>query len=241
LQHCHLKKCWINLTSNQGTPRLILEDSIHEDGKDSIALLYPRDGCSIQRNIFSRSGGLVTFTSGSVKVIVAHNLFYNWPEPFSAVVNGATYSSSQTIVTSNSFLSTGRIALRLPSGLTDSAMTATNNFWNTTNIDLISSMIFDRNDDLGCAGYISYTPILTSSPAAIPTVNSSNPDDPDPAVRSELVCGGKTNPLCERGRDWGSPLSMAVQWRRSRRRHELYADNPLGQPNASGHLRCPGS
>ncbi|MFQ5585834.1 MAG: hypothetical protein ACE5GF_03315 [Thermodesulfobacteriota bacterium] len=68
-------------------------------------------------------------------------------------------------------MSTDRVALMLPSGYTSAGITAINNYWNTTtDTGVIDSMIYDKNDDLGSADYIIYTPFLTT-----PDVNTPDP------------------------------------------------------------------
>jgi len=62
----------------------------------------------------------------------------------------------------NSFLSTDRIALRL-SCLSSDQINGINNFWNTTDTNIIDSMIYDKNDTLGFCNYINYIPYLISA------------------------------------------------------------------------------
>lgn len=53
------------------------------------------------------------------------------------------------------------IVLKLPAGYDTAAMTATENYWGTNDTAVIDSMIYDKNDDIRCAGFIEYLPILT--------------------------------------------------------------------------------
>jgi len=53
------------------------------------------------------------------------------------------------------------IVLKLPPGYDTAAMTATENYWGTNDTAVIDSMIYDKNDDIRCAGFIEYLPILT--------------------------------------------------------------------------------
>jgi len=86
------------------------------------------------------------------------------------VQNWASYGSSRTIVKYNSFINMSGIVLKLPSGYTNAAMVANENYWGTQDINIIDSMIYDQNDDITCAGYIEYLPILVEP----------HPDVPDP-------------------------------------------------------------
>jgi len=61
----------------------------------------------------------------------------------------------------NSFLNTNEVALYINLDTNDAKFVAANNFWNTTNTDVIDSMIYDRNDDLNIRGYVIYSPFLT--------------------------------------------------------------------------------
>lgn len=128
-------------------------------------LWYPTSDCFIERNIFINSGGISVGTTAGVNVYISNNVFYMQQKKFEEgdyAVEAWANCGSQIIVDYNSFLSTDRIALNIPPGFTFASMTAVNNYWNTSNTSIIESMIFDKNDDLGCSSYINYTPFLTS-------------------------------------------------------------------------------
>ena len=93
-------------------------------------------------------------------------MFYNQTEY--SVQNWNSSDTSETIVEYNSFLSTDRIAVVVKPGYSNSEMIALNNYWGTTDTQTIQSMIYDRNDDLNCASYISYDPFLTEPPPSTP-------------------------------------------------------------------------
>ena len=156
---------------------------------------YPKADVNIERNIFENSGGISVGTSGSVKVYIRNNVFYNQTSNF-AIENWVSYDSSETIAEYNSFISTDKIALRLPSGYSNAKMTAINNYWNTNDTEVIDNMIFDKNDDLGSAGevfnfmelrknfllsneqqgsYIAYDPFLTNKHENTPIFDYENP------------------------------------------------------------------
>lgn len=79
---------------------------------------------------------------------------------------------SRTIVEYNSFLSTDKIAIYLPSGyIMDNNIVATNNYWNTTDANVINTMIYDKNDNLGVPYYVEYNPILTEPHPNTPVFN----------------------------------------------------------------------
>lgn len=84
------------------------------------------------------------------------------------ISNWATYKSSKTIVTLNSFLDTGNIAIELPDGYVPASVNAIGNFWNTTDTSGIDAMIHDRNDTPASASIVPYTPFLTAPDANTP-------------------------------------------------------------------------
>jgi hypothetical protein len=160
---------------------LVLRDSILT-GLDFFYIYYPVVDCYIERNVFTRCGG---FNVGqkSANVYVRNNLFDQQTTPY-AVQNWDTFPGS-TIVQYNTFLSTGAIAVSLYPTASPAALDASNNYWNTTDTNVINDMIFDRNDSLACAGTINYLPILTApdpntptsgQPGVSPTVTAISPD-----------------------------------------------------------------
>jgi hypothetical protein len=160
---------------NDAHSRLNLTDSVIRDTGSFLYLWYPTADCYIERNIFYRTKGISVGIDGTRKIYIRNNAFYEQLQSFNrtfAIENWASYGTSEMVVMYNSFLSTDRIAVALPSGYDSARMIAQYNYWNTTNSSLIESMIFDRNDDLGSAGYITYTPFLTSP----------HPDTPSLAV-----------------------------------------------------------
>jgi hypothetical protein len=160
-------------TGNAVYGSLVIRDSKLLGLQSYMYVWYPVADCYIERNVFVGCGGISTGTSNAVKVYVRNNVFYQQTDTYS-VQNWATYNTSGTIVALNSFLSTDRVALRLPAGYTDTQLTGTDNFWGTTSASTIAAMIFDQNDDLASAGVITFQPILTSPDAATP--------DPEPWI-----------------------------------------------------------
>ena len=159
---------------------LILKDSRLSNLSSYLYLWYPTSDVYIERNVFINSGGLSVGTSGSVKVNILNNVFSNYTNL--AVENWASYNSSETIVSYNSFLNprgNTSYALVLPAGYSSAKMTTINNYWGTTDEALIGKMIFDKNDDLSSGSYINFKPYLLSpdpntpdiTPPSAPNVN----------------------------------------------------------------------
>ena len=129
-----------------------------------IALNLPRSDCIIERNVFLGAGGWEINTENST-VYIKNNVFIESREIRISRIS----RDGPLVVEHNSFLSTDRIALQLlPRG---DAITATNNYWNTTDPAVIESMIYDRNDDLNIYNYIEYEPFLTAPHPDTPTLN----------------------------------------------------------------------
>jgi hypothetical protein len=176
----HLEFCTLNggelfpPTGYAAHGSLILRDSVlNEVGNNyssPIYLWYPSSNCYIERNVFNHSTGISIGTDGDISVFIRNNVFYQWTTDY-AVQNWASYDSSKTVVEFNSFLTTDKIAVMLPAGYNNAAMNATNNYWGTTDPEIISSMIFDKNDDLGCSDYIEYEPFLIEPHPDTPSLN----------------------------------------------------------------------
>ena len=126
---------------------------------------YPGQSVYIEYNRFKNTGGFSVGHSGNVKVYIRYNLFdgKNPELPSYAdfcVQNWAAYDSSMTIVKYNSFINNAGIVLELPGGYDKAAMIATENYWETQDTQIIDQFIYDKNDDITCAGYIEYLPVL---------------------------------------------------------------------------------
>lgn len=120
---------------------------------------YCENTSYIERNSFIRCGEIYYVTN----VQIRNNLFYEQTQPI-------RIESTRAVVEYNSFLSTDRVALYLY-GNTGGNLEARNNFWNTTDTNIIDSMIYDRKDDLYISYYATYVPFLTE-----PHPNTPIPD-----------------------------------------------------------------
>jgi len=154
-------------TGNAVYGSLVLRDSRLVGVQDYFYVWYPVADCWIERNVFVSCGGFSTGSTDGVKIHVRNNVFHDQTTAY-AVENWAAYSTSEAIVELNSFLSTDRVALSLPTGYTSAKLTATNNYWGSTSVASINAMIFDQNDDLGSNAVITYQPILTAPDVATP-------------------------------------------------------------------------
>jgi hypothetical protein len=141
---------------DNGSGSLNLTDSkIQNSYRISVAPGNPGDNCNIERNIFENSDPLFVDPNTNGDTIIKNNVFFGTELNIRNCANPTT----ETIVEYNSFLSTDTIALRLYRA---GCGIAINNYWNTTNTNIIDSMIYDRNDDLSVYNYVQYVPFLTS-------------------------------------------------------------------------------
>jgi hypothetical protein len=154
-------------TGNAIYGSISLQDSILEN-IPYMYVWYPTSVVSIQRNIFTNSGG-ISVGSSNVDVLIENNVF-NAPSNY-AVQNWASYGTSVTTVRYNSFLNTNQQVVQLPAGYNSAKLDARYNYWGTTNANTIESMIFDENDDLSSGGTIPYAPFLTARHANTPSLS----------------------------------------------------------------------
>lgn len=165
----------LNPTGNAAYGTLTLEDSTISN-IPYMYVWYPTGDTIIRRNVFQNVGN----TSRSISAGVRDHTVYienNYFENCGAIVNWASYGEASQIVRYNTFTNPkGGIAVRLLSGYSSSSMTATENYWGTSNQVIVSGYIFDKNDDLSTAAYIDYLPTLTEPHPTTPSVTSNNPD-----------------------------------------------------------------
>ena len=131
---------------------------------------YPDKDVLIEHNTFRNTAGFsIGHDDANVSII---NNFFTENRGF-VIENWASYGSSKTIVKFNSFLDMEGVVLELPSGYSNAAMIASENYWGTTNTSEIDTMIYDKNDDLNCAGFIDYLPILTEAHPDTPVFSAT--------------------------------------------------------------------
>lgn len=131
------------------------------------------EGSFIERNIFTGCNALYIGTYHSLtqfihpqKLYIRNNKFVD-PEiyvcPSCNFGSITIYGGHPEFVSieHNSFLSTDKLALTINLDTNDAEFMAANNFWNTTDTDVIDAMIYDRNDNLNNSGYVTYVPFLT--------------------------------------------------------------------------------
>ena len=144
-------------------------------------LFFPKKDCFIERNIFYNCGQIRTSVQNNIKIYIRFNTFFQTGAPTSAstgyaVENISCYVGSDVIVKYNSFLNNDRVAVSLLPGYNNAKINAESNYWGTTDESVIQSMIYDKNDDLNCSGYIPYQPFLTEQHQITPLLGTKNDD-----------------------------------------------------------------
>jgi hypothetical protein len=187
---------------------VMIQDSIIQTDNGKGASFWFENGY-IQRNVFENKGSHITITpytsdfrtnineniliDSSINLqggFVTKNAFYGVSEIYSV----GDFEATST-VENNSFLNTLAVVVRLVCGGSNATMEATNNFWNTTDINSIDSMIYDAKDDLLCNNsFIDYIPILEEPHPDTPILDlnqapSSN-SGADQAVPDQVTLNG---------------------------------------------------
>jgi hypothetical protein len=153
--------------------KITLEDSF-VTGAPPIYVYMPHSECIIDRNVFSRTGGISVGTDG-VEVFIRNNVFHKQTSEF-AISNWARYGLAipgeetadgkpqwypmDMVVRFNSFLCSDKVALRLEPQYNDARMEmAKDNFFGMTDEDAIAKMIYDKSVD-SYSNRIRYKPVL---------------------------------------------------------------------------------
>ena len=122
-------------------------------------IVYPEIDVFIAHNIFIDSHGF-SVANNVANISIINNLFIG-KNSAHIIQNSASYGSSKTIVKYNSFIDMAGIVLQLGPGYSTANMNAVQNYWGTNDTNIIDAMIYDKSDDITCANFIDYTPILT--------------------------------------------------------------------------------
>ena len=104
-------------------------------------------------------------------IIIRYNVFKDMKE--TSICVSANYSwdnDGEIAINYNSFLSSNKTTIEMKNNYSRN-LDCSNNFWNTTDEAKIQKMIYDKNDDLECGGYIEYKPFLTSPDPNTPVLN----------------------------------------------------------------------
>ena len=134
-------------------------------GLPAIYAWYPVGNVLISGNVFQDDGG-ISIGIDSKSFTISNNTFSGWRSNIystAAIENWAAYGTSLVSIQNNNFLDAGRVALELLPDYTSTAITATGNYFGTTDGAIIASMIYDQNVDLNSAGIIPNLNIASSA------------------------------------------------------------------------------
>lgn len=166
LEYCTIKN-GNSFGFNDGT--FSLKHCILENLSGYSDIWNPKQDVYIEYNKFVNAGGFSIVSDWDIKIYIRYNLFDGLPSGSNFCIrNVIAYDSFQTVVQYNSFINMDGIVLQLPYASPDAAMSAPENYWGTQDTDIIDSMIYDKNDNITCAGYIQYEPILTDHHPDVP-------------------------------------------------------------------------
>lgn len=163
----NITRCNVWFMIGTGHGGLILRDSkiINTAGCATSSGISSQNADSfVERNVFSKTLGFALNPRGNT-INFTNNAFYEDGGAISLHIEG---SSGQVVIENNHFLGTG-IAIELDQ-LCSIPIDASNNYWNTTDTNVIDSMIWDRNDDLNIPVYVEYLPILTGPHSNTPNL-----------------------------------------------------------------------
>jgi len=139
---------------------------IHFDG--------PSGQINIEYNKFINTGGISTYDD-HFGTNIRYNLFQGLR---SAITNAGGGTPSRppykTIVRYNTFLDVKSYALALGTGFPASwspSMDGTENYWGTQDANIISRLIYDKNDDVRIALSIDFLPVLIEQHPLTPSSN----------------------------------------------------------------------
>jgi len=165
LSYCKIKN-GRSLVPTNGYDRLNLTHSEIIDVREPSS---PHAPAFVKYNLFKDWCSFVVGTSGgSDKIYIMNNLFLG-RSSFSDeyyTVKGIGYG---LVVKYNTFLKNNQVLQVYPDAKSVE-IDATENYWGTNDTDAIDSMIYDKKDDIRCAGFIEYLPILTEPHPDTPTL-----------------------------------------------------------------------
>lgn len=133
---------------------------------------FPSGNIVINYNKFINTHGFRIHADNDIKVYIKNNLFYkghslNNTGYWNFYILVASQDSSEVTIKYNSFIDMSNIVLKL-SDISINTFSASENYWGTQDKNAIESMIYDRNDDIRCTGYVNYLPILKESHSNTP-------------------------------------------------------------------------
>jgi hypothetical protein len=153
---------FLNPTGDAVYGSFSLTDSVVQGWGGYSYIWYPQGANVVQHNAFFNSGGFSVGEDLPGSMTIEANAFVN--QTSAAISVWADYRSAPLVITENSFLTNGLIALETTS--TAPSFSAPENWFGTTSYSAIEKMIIDGHDDLTL-------PIITLGPSpAAPSPNA---------------------------------------------------------------------
>jgi hypothetical protein len=162
LDHCIIKGAthiWDSRgKSASGYGHFNLTNSKIQGIENSILNIYlPARNIFIEYNAFEDTSIAI---GNDANVYIRYNLFNGKMSGLHYLIQNYDSGQDRLFVQYNSFINMEGRVLSLGGGLPTSGMDARYNYWGTTDLDLIKSMIHDSNTDITCPAAINYLPIL---------------------------------------------------------------------------------
>lgn len=217
----------------------VLLDSLVTNSTDQLYLWFPRAESRIERTIFL-NGGKVSCGVHVADVLVRNSIFWRANavgETRDYVLeNWASFGGYGMIAEQNSFMNPGMATAALPDWGSSGSLNAANNWWSVTDTPTIEAMIFDRNDNLGSPGFVTYLPFLGAASPQTPHDLLPLGSSATVAVSEATVSVGATTTvtgttLDERGAvEFGQPVRI----QESTNGVSGWVDVAVGSSDASG-------
>lgn len=172
LEYCIVKNGFMFWPGGNHNGHFHLQHSELINLAEQSTIAFPSGNININYNKFVNTYGFRIFTDNDVKVCIKNNFFYkghsvNNTGYFNFYIIVMSQDSSEVIIKYNSFIDMSNIVLKLSDGSINT-FSASENYWGTQDRNAIESMIYDRNDDIRCVGYVNYLPILEESHSNTP-------------------------------------------------------------------------
>jgi len=182
LDYCIIKHGMSVLQSSCGYINLTNSELINlgRIGGASSYILNSESDIYIEHNMFIDANGF-DIADTDEHVYIRYNLFKgNRGFLVKEYVN--TGFSPKAVVKYNTFINVSETVLLITSWNAQGNMDATENYWGTTNTNLIESWIEDGHSDIGIHAFIDYLPILTEPHPDTPTLPITASFETSPAV-----------------------------------------------------------
>jgi hypothetical protein len=141
---------------------------------DGFYIWYPTSPSTFVGNTFYKSSGLSIGTNGAGTVLVKNNSFTEQTTSY-AIESWANYNSGIQVV-NNSFLTTNKVALAVKDKYDSARLTAIDNYFGTSDLSIINSMILDQTDSL------TYASIISTSHTDKPSTSTPKFDSTPPTI-----------------------------------------------------------